>query len=453
MTPLEKLHRARTMLILGDGDEPFFGSVAIGLDLVEKKRCYTAATDGEVLIYNPDWIQTMSIEETMALFEHEVYHVALKHARLMRDIIEEPDFDNSLFQQACDIPIDNRLIKKGRKLPKTPDGFEHVYNKEYEDMSAIRIYRMLVEKKQAGDSKPCDGNSQPCNDGQSSKIGDEDEQENDAQAENSKESKADSQDEQDSVGKTPEPEDLVKETGGFGGILPLLNENLTGIADKEAVDKFEKDFELKIANASRILQKELESSIGDLPEFIQEVIEAHMEPQRTYRDFIADFLEEITRDDYCWAKPNIMYEDVYVPTLSDRDIKNVAVIIDTSGSISIRELKVYASELSGIIMEFDDCEIDVIFHNTQAYLVEKYTESDLPIKFDKTQSGGTSYIDAYRKIEELEDEPAVIFHFTDLDCYQYPETPPEAKVFFMNTRHSANLKRQPPFGEVIKLEM
>ena len=99
------LRRARTMLILGIGDEPFFGSIALGLELIADPKFKSAATNGIDLRYNPDWIETLDPEEAMGLFEHEVFHVGLKHARLMRDVIKEPDFNNDIWQWSCDRPI------------------------------------------------------------------------------------------------------------------------------------------------------------------------------------------------------------------------------------------------------------------------------------------------------------------------------------------------------------
>ena len=146
-TPEAKLRRGRTMLILGDGDEPFFGSIAVNLNLVENKACPSAATDGVDLIYNPDWIMSMHALEVMTLFEHEVYHVALKHGRLMRDLMQENDFDLHLFQIACDHVVNGRLVRKNRRMPLGPNGEMYVYDPKYDGMSALRIYRELMEEK------------------------------------------------------------------------------------------------------------------------------------------------------------------------------------------------------------------------------------------------------------------------------------------------------------------
>jgi len=150
ITPAEKkLRRARTMLILGDGDEPFFGSIAITLDLEPKPNCKSAATDGKSLFYNPEWIEGMTVEEAMALFEHEVFHVALKHGKLVLEIINEPDFDLNIYQIACDFPINSMLLAKGRKLPLGPQGQPPCADPQYDGMGTMRIYRQLMKENTA----------------------------------------------------------------------------------------------------------------------------------------------------------------------------------------------------------------------------------------------------------------------------------------------------------------
>lgn len=446
-TPAEKkLRRARTMLILGDGDEPFFGSVAIGLDLIEDKRCRTAATDGKTIIYNADWIESLDIEETMALFEHEVFHVALKHGRLMRDVIKEPNFDMALWQQACDYPINELLQRKGRKLPLGPNGEPPVLDSKYDGWSAMRIYRQLLEDKEA--MLDCDGDA---TDGSGQ---DNDQKGGDAQGQQQNGAPSDDGDQE----QKNKRDELIEETGNFGGIMPLLDD-VGEVASDEEVKKVERNFEMTVMNSARVLEKSLESQIGDIPGFVQEIIEAHTKPQRTYKDELIDIMEEITRDDYNWGKPNRKYEDVYLPSLYDKKLAELVVIVDSSGSVTQKELEIYAGEISGILEEFEGIQVHVLFHHVSVYNIETYESSDLPVKFGNIRSGGTSYRDAYRKIETEGYDPKAVLHFTDLDVMKsdFPQEKPEYPVFWMNTtprlvngrlRHAT-----PPWGQVIDLDI
>jgi len=449
----KKLRRARTMLILGDGDEPFFGSIAIGLNLVPTVNCPTAATDGKRLWYNPDWIVKLDAEQAMALFEHEVLHIAFKHGSLMLELIDDVDFDHSIWQQACDIPINFLLVRKGRKVLDIPGGA--MYDPRFDGMGTVRVYRILNEEKKQRIAKL------------KSQMLSLKEQLTEEKLEEIKNGILKPEDKlpQDVVEKIkvmlPEYEEecqqeLLGETGDFGGIVPLLDDD-GNIAPKEKIKELENDFEMTVMNSARVLQKHLGADAGDIPGFVQEIIKSHTEPQRTYKDDILDIMEEITRNDYNWGRPNKKY-NIYMPSLYELVLAELVVIVDSSGSVSQNELEVYASEITGILDEFQGLEIHVIFHHTRAYHIETYTSDDFPITFGKIISGGTCYRHAYERIKEEGYEPKVILHFTDLAVGKsnYPDKEPDFPVFWMNTtpRKSDGSLRysKPPWGTVIDLD-
>jgi len=55
----QKIQAARTALIL---DQPFFGALALRLKTVEDPHCPTAYTDGQVLGYNPTFMEALTQE-------------------------------------------------------------------------------------------------------------------------------------------------------------------------------------------------------------------------------------------------------------------------------------------------------------------------------------------------------------------------------------------------------
>jgi len=435
MTKAEKiLRRARTMLILGTGDEPFFGSIALSLELIADPRFKSAATNGVELRYNPDWVETLDPEEAMGLFEHEVFHVGLKHARLMREIIKEPDFNNDMWQSSCDQPINERLIKKGRKLPGTP-----IYDPKYDNMSAIRVYRLMMEE--LANTPPVCPAGQP-------------DQSNKPDQDKSNKPGQDKSEPKDQPDPNQIPEELTTDPNMCGGVIPLMDEN-ANLADTSKLEETENDFKVKIINANRIIEK---SHGMEVPEFVKEIIDANIKPQRTYKDELIDIMELVTRDDYSWSRPNIKY-DIYLPSLYDKRVLELVVAVDTSGSVSDAELKVYGGEISGILEEFDGIEITVIYHSTQVTHVQVFHTDDLPIKLTAKQRGGTCYIDTFAEIERKGLDPIVMLYFTDLWVSQrnYPSKHPDFPVYWLNTagrNPDGSLPHStPPFGTVIDLNV
>ncbi|MGB5281797.1 MAG: hypothetical protein WBN37_10825, partial [Arenicellales bacterium] len=74
----QKLATARTRLIL---DRPFLGALVLRLPLVaaDRKWCKTTATDARKFYYNPEFIDSLSLQETEFMLAHEALHCGLTH--------------------------------------------------------------------------------------------------------------------------------------------------------------------------------------------------------------------------------------------------------------------------------------------------------------------------------------------------------------------------------------
>lgn len=72
----KKLIAARTAMIL---EQPFFGTLALRLRLVEDPAHPTAWTDGRSLGYNPDFVLSLTHDQLFGLVAHEVMHCACGH--------------------------------------------------------------------------------------------------------------------------------------------------------------------------------------------------------------------------------------------------------------------------------------------------------------------------------------------------------------------------------------
>jgi predicted metal-dependent peptidase len=103
-----KIAQARTALVL---EQPFFGALSLRLRLVEDATCDTAWVDGTSLGYNPQFIESLSHDETIALIAHEVMHCACGHP-WRRD---GRDHDN--WNEAADYAINGVLQGSGFSLP------------------------------------------------------------------------------------------------------------------------------------------------------------------------------------------------------------------------------------------------------------------------------------------------------------------------------------------------
>lgn len=78
------ISQARARLVMrGDPASVFFATVALSMQPVPDWSLDTMATDGKRLIYNPEFTDSLSQQEVLAVVVHEALHVANKHhARL-----------------------------------------------------------------------------------------------------------------------------------------------------------------------------------------------------------------------------------------------------------------------------------------------------------------------------------------------------------------------------------
>ena len=119
---------------------PTFGSVVAKLKYLENKQIPTAATDGEIVYYNQDFLNTLNEDEQIFLFAHEVCHVAFNH------ILRREGKDKKLWNKATDAVI-NALLKEDG-LEMVPGGVDIPEAIQYD---AEQMYeKLLAEKQQSG---------------------------------------------------------------------------------------------------------------------------------------------------------------------------------------------------------------------------------------------------------------------------------------------------------------
>ena len=89
---------------------PFFGSVVADTDYKENKGIATAATDGKTIYYNPDFLESLSVEQQTFVFAHEVCHIAFNH------ILRSEGKDPQIWNIATDAVINAFLKRDGLKM-------------------------------------------------------------------------------------------------------------------------------------------------------------------------------------------------------------------------------------------------------------------------------------------------------------------------------------------------
>lgn len=105
MNPIElKLARAKTDLILA---HPFIGTVALNMPFELTDRVPTAATNGKRVLFNPEFVASLSSKEVTFLVAHECLHPMLEHN------FRRGSRDPQRWNEAADYVINQLLTDEG----------------------------------------------------------------------------------------------------------------------------------------------------------------------------------------------------------------------------------------------------------------------------------------------------------------------------------------------------
>ena len=137
MTASDKICKAKVELYIYC---PFFAVLTFKAEYLEDKSIPTTATNGKVIRYNPDYIDSITLDQTIGVLCANVMSHALYHntRRKGRDPIK--------WSYACGYathPIILETKRKGNKNMELPDGA--LVHKDFENMAADEIFNKLPD--------------------------------------------------------------------------------------------------------------------------------------------------------------------------------------------------------------------------------------------------------------------------------------------------------------------
>lgn len=354
----EKLITARVGLLLRAG---FFGNLATRLKLVNADDwCPTAATDGRNFWYNSQFINRLSLKECEFLFGHEVLHVVYDHLGRRGD--RNPVLSNI----AADYCVNSDLIDHniGTKITTVPI----LYDRKYRGMSFEEVYDDLYQN--------------------ADKI---------------------------------KMQDLVKQV--LDEHLESENEGQDGDGDDESNKngrpRLSKEEQKAIRDEIKdaVLQAAQAVGAGNLPAGVQRLIKDLTESVIDWRELLLQQIQSTIKSDYSWNRPNrrSWHMDAVLPGMKPGETVDLCVAIDTSGSIGTEELKIFLSEIKGIMDSYDDYRIQVWSFDTEVYNVQEFTQDNMKdiLEYEPQGGGGTDFMANWNFMKEQGIEPKKFVMFTD----------------------------------------
>jgi len=354
----EKLITARVGLLLRAS---FFGNLATRLKLVNADEwCSTAATDGRHFYYNSRFIQMLRPKEIEFLFGHEVLHCVYDHFG------RRGSRDPQLFNIANDFAVNADLIKHrvGEKITTVPC----LHDTKYDGMSSEEIYDILYEKAEKID----------ISDLLDKMIDEHLDSEGDADGEGDQE--------------------------GKGKGRPKLSDS-----DRQAIKDEIKEAMLAAAATT--------DGAGNIPAGVMRMIKELTEPQMNWRELLRMNLESTIKSDYTWMRPSRRgwHMEAVMPGRKNDEMIDIAIAIDTSGSIGEKMLKDFLGEIQGIMDSFPAYKIHVVSFDTDTYNPVQYDSDNLDsiVDYEPAGGGGTDFDAIYRYLKDEDIQPRRLVVFTD----------------------------------------
>ena len=225
--------------------------------------------------------------------------------------------------------------------------------------------------------------------------------------------------------------------GGCGGVI-----DHPSISNGSAKGKFEAEIEVAVQQAAEVAK-----AMGKLPGHLQTLIEKALAPKIDWKMTLARFLRANNKSDFTWVKPNRRFvsRGLYLPSLHTPCLEEIAVAVDTSGSISEEELLQFTGEITSILHDTDPERIHFLQCDTEVRADDEYTRESLPLKITYRGRGGTSFSPVMDHITTEHPGVSALVYLTDLESTDFGDKP-HYPVLWITTSST-----EAPYGEVVQL--
>ena len=186
---------------------------------------------------------------------------------------------------------------------------------------------------------------------------------------------------------------------------------------------------------------------GDLPGYVKAMVDAALAPRVPWRAVLAEFVER-ARFEYAWMPPDgrFLAEGLILPDYGGEGVGEVVAAVDTSGSISDRELCQFLSEVRAI-WEANVMILHVVDCDAAAYHFRTLERGDAMPDLEVTGRGGTDFRPVFSEVETRRLQPSCLVFLTDGEG-SYPEKAPPYPVLWVLSAEGAG---KPPWGRVVRM--
>lgn len=344
------------------GVSAFFGSLIRRTKYVSSFDEDTAATNGKNTYYNPEFVASLDIDETIFLLCHEACHDGFGHHAIIRGL------DLEMANAAADLAVNSLLEAGGFKLikgalrPSVPFKFRGHLCGPFDPMLSLwQYYQALLQI--VGDGSDGDGD--------------------------------------DGDNGSPKPWHIGKVCPG---------EKDSKAADKEEIQRSKQ----ALAQA----QQEAKSR-GELPQAMERYVDGLLEAKVDWRAVTRNFLSATIKKGRSWSRPRRTWaaQGIYAPGSTHRPtIGHLVIINDTSGSLDTSAARqLFRSEVEGILQTTPPTEVTIVHHDSEPQRVEHWIPGDGELPWHPIGGGGTDHRWMRSFLDKLPHPANLVICLTDLE--------------------------------------
>ena len=426
MTAQSRLTEAKAALLL---NQPFFASLMLDQMTVELGtfphifggRTPTMATNGKTIWVDEGFIMSLSINEAVFVLCHEIGHAMWKHMQRGKKYMDMgfdgKPFIHRLWNVSGDYIINDMLVKSSiGKMPKIG-----LIDKKYEyTMLVDDVYRSLLEENEC---PKCGGSGEQG--GEGGKGGDE---------------------ESGDEAGGGEPCPACSGSGVAGGHGDTIDTHINEIPED---DVSEAQWRRAVASA-----KDAAKAMGQMPAHLERFVDSLLESKVPWEDKLRKAMtKKVGRDINNWNRPHrrrYITQGLIMPTYSGFGAGHIVFAVDTSGSMSERELKQALGECDKILADCNPKRVTLIGCDARVETVYELQDGDrLAGNIPRIGGGGgTSFIPPFEWCYDEGVTPDTLVYFTDTGGTFPTKEPPFPVIWCCSDDWIT-----PPFGEVIPAEV
>lgn len=185
---------------------------------------------------------------------------------------------------------------------------------------------------------------------------------------------------------------------------------------------------------------------GGIQRWIEKLRKSKVKWERIFHKHVG---QALAKDDFSYTRCNrrMLPQDIYLPDLRNHIIGSVVLGIDTSGSITSKQLEQFAAELAKISHLVND--VLVISCDAKVQEVVKVRKMENFLKKVKFKGGmGTDFRPVFKEVENRKEQPELLIYLTDA-WGPFPEKKPPYPVIWCLTTDSN--EKAIPWGQKITL--